>query len=275
MPRKTAPGDELQNPLANAPPREGFQVVSSEQERIFRLAISLLDAARVPFLLAGAFATHAYSGAWRNTKDLDLFLRPDDVLEALDALKAGGFETELRDPYWLAKAWKSEYLIDLIFGMGNRALAVDDSWLERAAPIDFCGKRVQLLAIEDLIASKMYVAARDRFDGADILHLVLRRQGRVDWERVVERMGENRQLVLWHLVLFDWAYPDHRHLLPAGLMARLVDEARAGWGRSSGQDPTTTRGTLLDPVAFSIDTRDWGLRDGRPSGRPVRTRDRP
>ena len=157
----------------------------------------------------------------------------------------------------------------------NRALVVDDSWLERATEIDFCGKRVAILAIEDLIASKMYVAARDRFDGADILHLVLRRQGRVDWERVVERMGENRELVLWHLLLFDWVYPDHRDLLPAELMARLVDEARAGWGRSSGHDPPTSRGTLLDPVAFSIDTRDWGLRDGRPPGRPVEPRERP
>jgi predicted nucleotidyltransferase len=271
MNARAVPGDELQNPLANSPTSQRFPALGPEQERIFRQSITTLDAAGIPFLIAGAFACHAHSGAWRNTKDLDLFLLPDDVHAALDALAAAGFEIELRDPHWLAKAWKKGYLIDLIFGMGNRAMPIDESWIERATMVDFCGTKARLLSIEDLIASKMYIAARDRFDGADLAHLILSRRGRLDWERVLELMGESRGLVLWHLLLFAYLYPDHRDILPLDLMDRLVEEARREWRRGPGQG-RRSRGPLLDPVAFAVDIQDWGYEDPRPEGRPIRPR---
>lgn len=263
MVEKTAPGDELVNPLGNLPTYIGEAEFKPGQAQLFAEALSTLEAAGVPVLIAGAFASHAYSGIWRNTKDLDLFLRSGDVHTALRALGEAGFETELRDPSWLAKAWKDPYLIDLIFGNGNRVLQVDDSWIDRGRPIEICGVRTRLIALEDLIASKLFVAKRDRFDGADVAHLIRSRGREIDWERVLERLPEDRLLLLWHLVFFLYVYPGHAELVPHDLVHRLMEEMNRLW--DDPVDERSFRGTVVDHVAFAIDVADWGYDDPRPS----------
>ncbi|MGH9339268.1 MAG: hypothetical protein ACRD1R_06720 [Acidobacteriota bacterium] len=122
--------------------------------------------------IAGGFAYHAYTGIWRSTKDLDIFLKPEDVEPALATLRESGFQTEIVASHWLAKAWMRPYLIDLIFGMGNGALRVDDQWTQRSNPVKICGVMARLIPIEEMIASKLFIAKRDRFDGADVVHLI-------------------------------------------------------------------------------------------------------
>jgi predicted nucleotidyltransferase len=259
---KSAPGDEYVNPVGNLPTYIGEAEFKPGQAELFAEALRVLEAADVPVLIAGAFASHAYSGIWRNTKDLDLFLRPGDVHTALRALAEEGFETELRDPTWLAKAWKDPYLIDLIFGNGNRVLQVDDSWIHRGRPIEICGVRVRLISIEDLIASKLFIAKRDRFDGADVAHLIRSRGDEIDWERILERLPNDRLLLLWHIVLFLYAYPGHAQLVPRELVERLTGELFRLWDEPP--PATAFRGTVIDHVAFAIDVADWGYEDPRP-----------
>lgn len=62
---------------------------------IYIEALEAMDRARVPFLLGGALALNAHTGIWRDTKDLDLFVRPQDAMRALDALREAGFRTEV------------------------------------------------------------------------------------------------------------------------------------------------------------------------------------
>jgi hypothetical protein len=266
---KKAPGDEYVNPVGNLPTHIGEAEFKPGQAQLFAEALGTLEAAGVPVLIAGAFASHAYSGIWRNTKDLDLFLRPEDVHTALRALADQGFETELRDPSWLAKAWKDPYLIDLIFGNGNRVLQVDSSWIERGTPIEICGVGARLIAIEDLIASKLYVAKRDRFDGADVAHLIRSRGSEIDWDRILERIPNDRMLLLWHIVLFLYVYPGHADLVPRELVERLTRELLQLWDEPAAA--RTFRGTVIDHVAFAIDVADWDYDDPRPSEAMVAT----
>jgi hypothetical protein len=46
---------------------------------------------------------------------------------------------EVRDPVWLAKAYRGNYLIDLITGVSNAAITVDDTWIEHSLPATVLG----------------------------------------------------------------------------------------------------------------------------------------
>ena len=118
-----------------------------------------------------------------------------------------------------------------------------------------------LLGVEEMIASKIYVAARDRFDGPDILHLVQEVDGRVDWEHVVDLLGGDEEIVLWHLLLLQFVYPGRPDYLPQALMERAFERARAGWRSHPGRH--VLRGRLIDPDAFAYDVEERGLEDCR------------
>ena len=75
------------------------------------------------------------------------------------------------DPVWLAKARRGEYFVDLITGMSNGVVRVDYSWIRRASRTQIFGISARVLAPEELIASKVFVTRRERFDGADIATL--------------------------------------------------------------------------------------------------------
>ena len=60
-------------------------------------AIQVLQRAGVPFLVGGAYAYATYTGIYRDTKDLDLFLRKRDAERALEVLDADGWRTERTD----------------------------------------------------------------------------------------------------------------------------------------------------------------------------------
>ena len=230
-----------------------------EEEAVFSDWLHILNEAGVPYVLGGAIAVYAYTGIWRDTKDLDIFLKPSDLERALAALSSAGYRTELTDPKWLAKVRREPYFMDLIFGVGNNRFKVSDAWLERSHGLEVLGVPARMIAIEELIASKAYIVKRDRFDGADIVHLIRARQGCLDWARVMRMLGDDRDLILYHLILFHFVYPGHADYLPQTLMVELFERMRAQW--ATVVDPSAFRGTLLDPVSFDVDCRHWGYED--------------
>src|SRR5689334_6311106 len=162
--------DEQENALpvsSSQPP-----AFSNKQESLFREVIELLEQKHVPFVISGAFALHEHTGIWRDTKDLDLFLPPQEVARALEILARDGFETEVLDAVWLAKAKRDGFFVDLITGMSNGVVRVDYSWIRHASRSEVFGMSVRVLAPEELIASKVFVTRRERFDGADICHVI-------------------------------------------------------------------------------------------------------
>lgn len=241
--------------------RQGPPELGPEEKQVFARALLALTRREIPHLVGGAFAKHAYTGVWRNTKDLDLFLRPEDVKAALEALADAGFRTEVEFEHWLAKGLVGECMVDLIFGTGHGQLRVGEAWFERSRRIEIAGVPTSLIPPEELLVSKAYIAERYRFDGADVLHLIRCTRGSLDWDRVLDELGDNRGLLLWHLILFDFVYPGDVDALPRDLMVRLFEEMRRRW--SEPPDRSAFRGTLLDPFSFLVDIADHGYEDRR------------
>jgi hypothetical protein len=101
----------------------------------------------------------------------------------------------------------------------------------------------------------MYVARSDRFDGADIVHVILATRGKLDWCRLRAHMKDDLQLLYWYLVLFDFVYPGHRDYLPTELMAECVEAMRTRW--LNPPPPGAFKGMRLDPLRFAVDVEDW------------------
>src|SRR4029453_6864190 len=137
-----------------------------------RRSVAALHAAEVPFLIGGAYMVEGCGGIARSTKDFDLYVRPNHVKAALDALARAGYKTELTFPHWLAKAAYEGDIVDLIFLARNGLCEVDDSLFYRARDDELLGVPVKLCAPEEMIWMKAYIMERERFDGADIAHIL-------------------------------------------------------------------------------------------------------
>lgn len=228
-----------------------------EQERVFRDALVLMNASGLPYAVSGAFALHEHTGIWRNTKDLDLFLPTESLLPALEPFKQNGFETEVRDPIWLGKAWREGYFIDLITGMSNAIIQVDQSWIDRTIRADILGVEAPVLSAEELIASKIFVTRRERFDGADVAHLIYATRDSLDWERVFELVGEHWEILLWSLIFYRYIYPRHANEVPRRVWHQLLEKFENALMNPDLDAPF--RGSLIDENMFAIDVQEWGL----------------
>jgi hypothetical protein len=232
---------------------------SPDQIELFRAVLEHLNERHVPYVVAGAAALREHTGIARDTKDLDVFLPAENVGAALESLREEGFETEVKDEVWLAKAHRGEYFVDLITGMSNAVIVVDRSWIDRGIPCTLFGAPTKVLAPEELIASKLFVTRRERFDGADIVHVIFATKARLDWERILHLAGEHWEVLLWVLILFHYVYPAHSQVVPGRVWNDLLGRLGA---QLDNPDPSARfRGSLIDPPMFNIDVEEWGLPD--------------
>jgi hypothetical protein len=225
-------------------------------------AIECLIQEGVPFLVGGAYAYASYTGIYRDTKDLDLFPRREDALRALDVLANNGWRTERSDEVWIYKAFRGEWFVDLIFSSGNGVADVDDGWFLHARPGSAFGKPVALVPPEELIWSKAFVLERERYDGSDVNHL-LRGVGRsLNWPRLMGRFERYWEVLLSHLMLFRFAYPGEKDVVPSWVMAELLARAAGASGESALPD-RLCRGNLISRVNYQLDLKHWDYLDGR------------
>ncbi|WP_133718590.1 nucleotidyltransferase family protein [Methylocaldum gracile] len=230
--------------------------------------LTLLIDARVPFLVGGAYALECYTGISRHTKDLDIFVRPDDRDRIIEILASAGYQADVTYPHWLAKAYYGEYFIDIIFSSGNGICAVDEAWFEHAPRRDILGVPVLLCPIEEIIWSKSFVLERERYDGADIAHILRVCSDRLNWPRLMDRFGAHWRVLLSHLVLFGFIYPAERSRIPDWVMQRLL-ALLADELRSAPPSERLCQGTLLSREQYLTDIMRWGYQDARlqPKGR--------
>ncbi len=223
---------------------------------------------RVPYAVSGAFALRQHTGIGRFTKYLDLFVPADQCKAALDCLRENGMQCEVTDPVWLSKAWRDGFFVDLITGMSNGLLVVEDSWIERARPAVVYGVKTRVLAPEELVASKIFIARRERFDGADIAHVLYSTHREFDWTRLMQLVGKHWELLLWTLVLFQYVYPAQSHYVPAEIWRDLLRRFERA---TREPDPQAQfRGSLVDDNMFAIDVNEWGLPNLFEQGRKSR-----
>ena len=193
---------------------------------MFRETLMLLNRCRVPYVVAGAFALQVHTGIWRFTKDIDLFLAQEDVADAMCCLKEDGFRCRVKDPVWLHKAHRDGFFVDLITGMSNAAITVERSWIENARPALILNVRAKVLAAEELLVSKLFVVRRERFDGADVAHIVYATHGTLDWNRIFELVDVHWEMLLFALVLYRYVYPAYSHYVPAWVWRKLLAASR-------------------------------------------------
>ena len=228
----------------------------------YHRSMRLLDEAGVEYLVGGAYALAYHAGVIRHTKDLDLFIRGRDLEHTLGVLRKAGYQAQVTFPHWLAKAFDArneEEFVDLIFGSGNGLCPVDDEWFVNAVKGEALGRPARLCPAEEIVWSKSFVMERERYDGADIAHIILSRGQGLDWKRLLRRFEGHERVLLAHLTLFGYIFPAEKENVPEWVMEELskcVEEE----GRPIGR---TCRGTFLSRQQYLVDTRERGYRDAR------------
>jgi Nucleotidyl transferase of unknown function (DUF2204) len=262
----------------------GAAAVQDPQEmNAHRRALEVLQRGGIEPMVGGAYALRAHAGIWRDTKDLDLFLRKDQVERALELLADAGYRTELTDPLWIAKAFSGDYFVDLIFSSGNGIASVDQEWHKRADRAEVLGRPALIVPAEEMIWQKGYIQERERFDGADIHHLIRAKGDRFDWRHLVTRFGDHWPVLLGHLISFRFSFPSDKEKVPGWVMKELLTRQLA-----LEDDPAPSermcRGTLLSRQQYMNEVEEHGYLDAREhevagwtgdSAYPVRRRDGP
>jgi hypothetical protein len=237
-------------------------VLSEASIRFYRHALAILEDAGIPHLVGGAYAYARYTGIERHTKDFDVFIRREDFGRAAWAFQKQGYKAELTFPHWLGKAFKNDDFVDLIFSAGNGVAAVDDVWFENAVREQVFGVEVDLIPPEEMIWSKGLIMERERFDGADVAHVIRAVGDRLDWQRLLDRFGPYWRALYAHVVLFGFVYPADRSKVPGWVMdelgRRMQTETAAG--------DTAARvcyGTIISRQQYLKDVSEWGYEDAR------------
>jgi hypothetical protein len=257
VPSKPFVSEDILNPLpvtSSVPPD-----FPEDQRDLFREVLVVLNQSAIPYVVSGAFALQQHTGIWRFTKDLDIFLTAEALPPALHLLNQNHYVCEVCDPVWLAKARRDEFFVDLITGMSNGVIVVDDSWIQRSLPAEIVGVETRVLAPEELLASKLFVTRRERFDGADIAHIIYATQGKMDWERILAIVGDHWEMLLWALVFFRYVYPSRTEYVPFSLWQDILTRYMSLIAKPDSR--AKFRGSLIDDKMFAIDVNEWGLDD--------------
>ena len=104
---------------------------NTEALEFYREAMQLLQECGASYLIGGAFAIFHHTGIYRDTKDLDIYCTASEYPKILKYFGSKGYRTELTDVRWLAKIFKGEYYIDIIFDTPNNICRVDEEWFQQ------------------------------------------------------------------------------------------------------------------------------------------------
>ncbi|HEX8172075.1 MAG TPA: nucleotidyltransferase [Thermoanaerobaculia bacterium] len=237
-------------------------VLDERTIEFYRHALSILREANVPTLVGGAYAYARYTGIERHTKDFDVFIRREDFDRASKAFEKAGYRTELTFPHWIGKAYHGEDFVDLIYSAGNGVAVVDDRWFEHAVKEKVFGVDVELIPAEEMIWSKGLIMERERFDGADVAHVIRSVGDRLDWRHLIDRYGPFWRALYAHVVLFGFIYPSERSTIPSWvvdeLSKRMQDETSDGNAKEK-----VCYGTVISRQQYLKDVSDWGYEDAR------------
>ena len=237
----------------------------------YRHLLHALQAHGVPFLVGGAFGFAHFTGIRRPTKDLDIFIRQRHW-PALERLAQQlGYRAELTFSHWLGKVHDpAGAFVDVIFNSGNGLSPVDDGWFEHASDAQLFDLPVQLAPVEESLWTKAFIMERERYDGADVAHLLHACASRIDWPRLLHRFEPHWRVLLSHLVLFGFIYPGERTMIPRWLMDELTERLRSETGAAPPQTAECA-GTLLSREQYLPDVAQHGYDDPRLSSQSTMT----
>ncbi len=152
--------------------------------KVLEDVVEAMEEARVRYAFIGGIASSGL-GRPRTTRDIDLFVTPEGAEVSLRALARHGFRTEKTDPVWLYKAFKEDILVDVIF-KSKGDIYLDSEMYERMTIAEFHGKRLRLVAPEDLLIIKA-VAHSEWTPSHWHDAIALLSHARLDWEYLIRR----------------------------------------------------------------------------------------
>jgi hypothetical protein len=224
--------------------------VPARQWRIYRSVIEEAQRREIPFALGGAFAIAAYTGYWRNTKDLDLYVLPqyrDRMIQVTNEVGLLDYYHEKPyDRWWIYRAHARDTLVDTIWAMANHRAQIDELWMS-GPEIELRGYLLKVLPPEAMLWDKLYIMQRDRCDWPDVLNLLYAAGREIRWEYVMRRMGADAALLAGILAVFAWIAPGRARQLPEWL-----------WGRLGVAAPAAVAVAEIDkPHVDLLDRRPW------------------
>ncbi len=237
-------------PSLNSPQAQSFYTESLRE----------LKKLGLPFLIAGTYAVCAYTGVSRPTKDLDIFCKAGDYPRILSHFKSLGYSIEVEDERWLAKVYNGNQFFDVIFASWNGTMPVSESWFSNAREAEILGVTANIIGPTELIWSKAFIQSRQRFDGADVAHIILKQHDQIDWPRLLNYMEQYWEVLLTHLVNFRWIYPTERNHVPDWLMGELIERLNNQMDMPLPQ-MKVCRGRMFSRSDYEIDVQKWGFAD--------------
>ena len=217
----------------------------------FRQALEALNNSNIPFVIGGAFSIFHYSGMWRNTNDLDIYMERSYLPSAVRVLTEAGFrdygEMAAGDNEWIHHAVKYDTLVDIIWQPPNHMVPVDESIYARGPHGTFLDVPVRFLPADELVWTKLFTMNRHRCDWPDIFHVVRGNARDMDWWRLLNKIGDNWPVLLSFIILFDWTYPSDSPAIPEAIREELLDRKRKVPIMSNGP----IRESTLDPWIYT------------------------
>jgi hypothetical protein len=157
---------------------------TAELAETLKRAAAALRAADVPFALAGSVSCWARGGP-SPCNDVDLAIRAHDAEPAQAALARAGMRTERPPEGWLLKAWDGDVLVDLIWDFEGDASV--EELLARAEDLSVQSVHLPVLALDDVLVSKLCALDEHSLDLAGPLAIARALREQVDWAVVRER----------------------------------------------------------------------------------------
>jgi len=257
-------------PLHSTPDQD--PTILTLEQRFYLDVMEVLTTARIPFLVGGGFALASYTGRTRETKDLDLFVLQHDFPRIMEICSAAGYQTKLRFEHWLGKVFRGNAFVDIIFGSGNGLCMVDEAWFQHAVPGKVFNRPVMLCPAEETIWSKAFIMERDRFDGADIAHLLNAKGKELDWARLLRRFQSHWRVLFSHLVLCGYIYPSDRSKIPDWLTKEFIRRIELEMNNAPSAE-RVCQGTLLSWSQYLADIEEGHYQDARHSPRGNMTKE--
>ncbi|HEU5097779.1 MAG TPA: hypothetical protein VFU22_01960 [Roseiflexaceae bacterium] len=240
----------------------GYEGIGPTTRVFYRHALTALLESDIPFLVGGGYAMAYYTGIARQTKDFDIFVKPADFERVLNVFAMAGYPTEVTFPSWLGKAIQGTDNIDVIFSSGNGLARVDETWFVPVAEAELFGITLKICPAEEIIWSKATIMGRERYDGADIAHILHARGQDLDWRRLLARFDSHWRVLLSHLILFGYIYPAERAQIPDWIMQKLLGAVQQEIS-SASPSARICRGTILSWDQYLVDVECHGYHDAR------------
>ncbi len=215
---------------------------------------------KIPFKVGGTYAVTAHTGVIRPTKDIDVFVRAGDYIKILESLKGKEYKTSVPDERWLAKIKKGAHACDLIFGLANAMMPVNDEWFRESQTAELFDFRVPILSPTELVWAKMIVQGRYKNDMADIMHIILVKHKAIDWKRLLSHVGQYWEMLLIIVLYFRFVYPSEREKIPRWLVDELFLRQQHQM-KLPTLDKKICRGRLVSRLDYEIDIKEWGFKD--------------